>query len=64
MIKGALFTIGILATLGGFGLGALTVMGAAMSDNVSASNDQMPLAYGLGGVGLSGVAMIIGACFL
>ena len=61
MIKSALFTIGILATLGGFGIALLGTMAAGMSDNTQASNEAMGQMGFPFGIGCVGVAMIVGA---
>ena len=63
MIKGAVFTIGILVSLGGFGTAFLSAFADGMSDNpVEANADDTPRNAAI--VGALGVAMIIGAFFI
>lgn len=60
MIKGAVFTIGVLATLIGFGLAALNLFAAGMSDAPPGPTSTGGFAI----IGAVGVAMCISAFFI
>jgi hypothetical protein len=61
-MRGALWAIGALMVVGGFGFAALTVAGAAMSDSPSGSAAAVDDAKLYAGIGVAGL-VAIGAGF-
>lgn len=59
MIRGAVFTIGLLATLGGVGIGVLVALAAGMSD--APTDDQRAPFYTCCAAAAIGIGLMLGA---
>lgn len=64
MIRGSIFTIGVLIALGTVGYGVLSIMGASMSDAPSVSDEEASSGLWTAGVGLAIGAVVCCAAWL